>query len=83
MRPLAVDVGEAASMLGISESMLWTLLRSGAIARVKIGRRTVIRIVELDRYLEERQRDETPTPQVGVPSESASAPRMEITRESA
>ena len=48
---LAVAVPEAAAMIGISESMLWRLLAAGDIAKVKIGRRTVIRVVELERFL--------------------------------
>ena len=49
---LAVTVPEAAAMIGISESMLWQLLAAGDIAKVKIGRRTVIRVAELQRFLE-------------------------------
>ena len=48
---LAVPVPEAAAMIGISESMLWRLLAIGDIAKVKIGRRTLIRISELERFL--------------------------------
>ncbi len=49
---LAVTVPEAAAMIGISESMLWRLLAVGDIAKVKIGRRTLIRVTELERFLE-------------------------------
>ena len=49
---LAVTVSEAAAMIGISKSMLWRLLAAGDIAKVKIGRRTIIRVVELERFLE-------------------------------
>jgi excisionase family DNA binding protein len=54
---LAATVPEAAEMIGISESMLWQLLAAGDIAKVKIGRRTVIRVAELERYLEAAQAD--------------------------
>ena len=49
---LAVTVPEAAAMIGISESMLWKLLADGDLARVKIGRRTLIRVLDLERFLE-------------------------------
>ena len=49
---LAVTVPEAAAMIGISESMLWRLLAVGDIAKVKIGRRTLIRVEQLERFLE-------------------------------
>lgn len=48
---LAVTVPEAAAMIGISESMTWRLLAVGEIAKVKIGRRTLIRVTELTRFL--------------------------------
>ena len=48
---LAVAVPEGAEMIGISESMLWELLASGDIAKVKVGRRTLIRVAELERFL--------------------------------
>ena len=48
---LAVAVPEAAEMIGISESMLWELLASGDIAKVKVGRRTLIRVAELEHFL--------------------------------
>ena len=51
MRALAVTVAEASDMIGISESLIWQLLRAGDLARVKIGRRTLIRVAELERYL--------------------------------
>lgn len=52
MKALAVNVPEAASMIGVSQSLLWRLLADGDIARVKIGRRTLIRVAELERFLE-------------------------------
>ena len=48
---LAVPVSEAADLIGCSPSMLWKLIASGDIARAKVGRRTVIRVAELERFL--------------------------------
>ena len=55
---LAVTVPEAADMIGISESMLWQLLAAGDLAKAKIGRSTLIRVAELERYLEAAQADQ-------------------------
>jgi len=55
---LALSVPDAAEAIGCSTSMMWKLLERGDIAKVKIGRRTVIRITELERFLSEQ--DETP-----------------------
>ena len=51
---LAVPVTEAASLIGCSPSMLWKLVGQGRIEKVKIGRRTVIRVAELERFLAEQ-----------------------------
>jgi excisionase family DNA binding protein len=48
---LAVPVGEAADLIGCSPSMLWKLIAQGDIAKAKVGRRTVIRVAELERFL--------------------------------
>lgn len=48
---LAVPVSEAAELIGCSASMLWKLIAQGEIAKAKVGRRTVIRIAELERFL--------------------------------
>lgn len=48
---LAVPVTEAAELIGCSTSMLWKLIAQGDIARAKVGRRTVIRVAELERFL--------------------------------
>ncbi len=57
MTKLAVPVSVAADMLSVSDSRIWKLLAEGRIARVKVGRRTVIRTAELDRFLSELEGD--------------------------
>jgi len=64
-------------MLGISESMVWKLLADGSIARVKIGRRTLIRVAELDRFLTASERDNAPAATAEAPSESSSVVTFE------
>jgi excisionase family DNA binding protein len=48
----ALSVDEAADYLRISRASVWRLLRNRAIARVRIGKRTVVRRVDLDSFLE-------------------------------
>ncbi len=55
MRRLAVAVVQAAEMIGVSESLMWRLVSDGKIQRIKIGRRTVIRTSELERFLSEHE----------------------------
>ena len=64
---LAVTVPEAAEMIGVSESMLWKLLERGDLSRVKIGRRSVIRIAELERFLTDSERNEAASVQETAP----------------
>ncbi len=65
---LAVTVPEAAAMIGISESMLWRLLAVGDIAKVKIGRRTLIRVVELERFLSDTEQHDQMGHSTSTPS---------------
>jgi len=51
---LAVPVTEAAELIGVSESLMWKLIAEGSVPRTKIGRRTVIRITDLERFLSVR-----------------------------
>lgn len=63
----------AAEMVGVSQSMMWKLLSEGSIARVKVGRRTVIRMVELDRFLADLECGGAvpkPDPEQGLPISS-------------
>lgn len=48
---LAVRVEEAAEILGIGRSMLFILLKEGRLKSVKIGKRRVIPMLELEAFL--------------------------------
>lgn len=50
-QPLAVSVDRAAAMLGVSPSKLWDMLRSAELPRVRLGGRTVVRVSDLEAYL--------------------------------
>jgi excisionase family DNA binding protein len=56
---LAVSVHEAAGLIGCSPSMVWKLIAQGDIAKAKVGRRTVIRVAELDRFLADAETGRT------------------------
>ena len=50
----ALDRKGAASYLSISTRLLDDLLSAGTIPRIKIGRKTLVRVVDLDRFLESK-----------------------------
>ena len=52
--PLAVPIDQAAALVNLSRAKLYRLVKSGDIPKVKIGRRTLIRIKDLERILEDR-----------------------------
>lgn len=47
----ACTVDEAADYLRVSRASIWRLLRGGALPRVRIGGRTVVRRLDLDTFL--------------------------------
>jgi excisionase family DNA binding protein len=48
---MAISVNEAASALGMSASTIWKLIAHGRIPVVRLGRRTLIKVEELQRVL--------------------------------
>jgi len=53
--PTAVlDVHETAAYLAVTSGTVYRLVRSGELAHVRIGRSVRFRVVELNRYLEDR-----------------------------
>lgn len=50
-RRAAYPILEAAFLLGISRSGLYDLINNGTLRRTKIGRRSLITAVEIDRLL--------------------------------
>jgi excisionase family DNA binding protein len=51
LEPLAVSVGEAARLAGVSRTTLYQALRSGGLKSLKIGSRRLITIEALDAWL--------------------------------
>ncbi len=51
--PGALDRKGAANYLSISTRLLDDLLSAGTIRRIKIGRKTLVRVCDLDAYLAE------------------------------
>jgi excisionase family DNA binding protein len=56
---LALSEPEAAAQIGVSREWLRTLIREGEIATLRSGRRVLIRVAELERYLQTREDAET------------------------
>lgn len=53
VKPISVGMRQAAKMVGISDWKLKPLVYSGRIASFLIGRRRLIPVKELERYVEE------------------------------
>lgn len=53
LMPLAVSVDEAAEMIGCSKSKLYAVIASGELRARKQGRRTLLEVAEIQRYLAE------------------------------
>ena len=51
---LLVSVKEAARMLGLGQTVTWSLVMSGEIASVKIGRRRLVVTENLNRFIARR-----------------------------
>lgn len=51
LAPLAVSPRKAAHYLDVGHDAIYTLLNQGRIRSVKLGRRRLIPIVELERFL--------------------------------
>lgn len=50
--PISYSVREAAAVIGISRSKLYTMLGTGEIQCVRLGGRTLIRRSDIDKLLE-------------------------------
>lgn len=51
--PLAVGVLDAARMLGLGLTSLYALFRTGDLVARKSGKRTLVLVVDLQRYLDD------------------------------
>lgn len=52
--PLCISVPEAARLLGIGRSTLWTLIARGEVRTIRIAGRRLIRDVDLADFLAQR-----------------------------
>jgi excisionase family DNA binding protein len=48
-KPIAVSILQVAKLMNIGETMAWELVRSGVLPSVRIGRRRLVLISELER----------------------------------
>ncbi len=61
-RGLSVNMAEAARMLGVSRPTIINLISDGRIQTIHIGRRRLIPISELERFLRDELQLNDPTP---------------------
>ena len=52
MQSVAIPIPKACERIGISRSKLYEMLNKREIQSVKIGRRRLVRVADLDRWLE-------------------------------
>jgi excisionase family DNA binding protein len=52
------SVPEVASLLGITERFVWTLIKDGDLESIKIGARRVVPIESIDAFIERRREEE-------------------------
>lgn len=53
--PLAVGPAAAGELIGVGRTVVYGLIQSGELPSLKIGRSRLVRVVELERWLERRQ----------------------------
>ena len=51
-RPLLVSIEDCAHLLGLSRSVVYTLIRSGALRPVHVGRSVRLRVLDLESFVE-------------------------------
>lgn len=56
--PLAVSIADAARMLSVSHSTLKREIARGNLKACRVGRRIVIRVTEIDAYLDRSEKAE-------------------------
>lgn len=68
------SVPEVASLLGITERFVWTLIKDGDLEAIKIGRRRVVPVESIDAFIERRREDERQVrAEASAPTPSAAA----------
>lgn len=55
---LLLTVGQAAERLGVGRSFLYSMVMAGEIASIKLGRARRIPVAALERFVEERMRQD-------------------------
>lgn len=51
-QPIAVSVPRASRMAGVSARRIWTAIAARDLRSLKLGRRRLVRLADLDRWLE-------------------------------
>ena len=50
--PLARSVRETAHSMGLAPNTIWNLLKEGRIPRIRVGRRTLVRVSDAEAFME-------------------------------
>jgi excisionase family DNA binding protein len=53
LKPLAVSVQTAATLLGVGTTTVWSLIAMGRVEVIRIGRRTLPTVASLERFVSE------------------------------
>jgi excisionase family DNA binding protein len=54
MDPIATSVNDAAKALSLGRTSIYSLIRSGRLETLKLGRRTLIKVASIRRLLEDQ-----------------------------
>lgn len=54
----AHSIPEVASLLGITDRFVWTLIKRGDLESIKIGARRVVPVESIDSFIERRREEE-------------------------
>jgi excisionase family DNA binding protein len=52
VNPLTISVEEFCRLVGVGRTLAFSLLKAGEIVRVKCGRRTLVRLDSVERYVD-------------------------------
>lgn len=52
LQPMAVNITEAARLIGVSPRSAWTLADEGKLRTFKVGTRRLVSVKEIDRFID-------------------------------
>lgn len=58
LEPLVANPAQAARLLGLGRTVIYELINAGEIKIIKVGTRTLIRVKDLEAFLERKLREQ-------------------------